>query len=115
MVIVFDKVADTNITEVKTGDQVGTQFYWKYDGSNWMVDETTFTISMGADATKITFNGLSAMTPYVDQFKALNSALHNPFVDGINDDPHYDKPNSGEIVPHTYEDTDIEQDLIDGN
>lgn len=114
MVIVFNKTVDTNITEVITGDQAGTQFYWKYDGSNWMVDETTFTISMGADATKITFSSLAAMEPYVLQYKALNAALHNPFVDGIIDDPHYDKPKSGEIVPHTYVSTDIEKELKGG-
>jgi hypothetical protein len=118
MVIVFDKNIDPNITKVETNDEEGTAFYWTFDLSNWMVNSGvngTYTISMGADGTKITFTNQAAMQPYIAQFKALYPDIHSPYT-SVTNDPHYDRmPPSGQIVPHTYVNTDIEKDLIEGN
>ena len=53
------------------------------------------------------------MVPYIEQFKALHP-MRNPFKNGVNPDPYYDRPKSGEIVNHSYSLTDIEKDLING-
>jgi len=114
MIILFDRAIDANITEIVTNDEISTAFYWRYDLSNWTVNRTGFTISMGADGTKISFNSLAAMQPYIAQFEALYPDIYSP-KNGVKTDPHYDRmPPSGEIVPHTYVNTDIEKDLING-
>ena len=114
MIIIFDKNEDPNVLSVTSGDVTGEIFYWHSESGNaWTVDKTTFKIRSGADDATVNFSSAEAMEPYLEQLFALNS-LHNPVVDGVNLDGHYDHPKTGEIVSHTYIDTDIEKDLIDG-
>lgn len=115
MVIIFDKNVDPGITSVISGDVTGDIFYWQSETAHgWLIDQTNFKIRMGADDSTINFENAAAMQPYIDQFVAL-SAMYNPSVDGVNSDPFYDKPKTGKIETHTYVDTDIEKDLIEGN
>lgn len=115
MVIVFDKNVDNNITSVQSGDIIGNVFYWQSETAHgWLIDETNAKIRMGADDTTINFTNKEAMKPYIDQFIALSS-LHNPVTSGVNNDAFYDLPKTGTIVSHTYTNTDIEKDLIQGN
>jgi len=113
MVIVFDKNVDDNITSVESGDIVGDIFYWQSETAHgWLIDRTNFKIRMGADDTTINFENEEGMEPYIEQFVSM-SALINP-SEGINEDPFYDKVGTGDIAEHTYEDTDVEQEWIDG-
>lgn len=114
MVIVFDKNVDSNITSVESGDVIGDIFYWQSETAHgWLIDPTNFKIRMGADDTTINFANVASMQPYIQQFLAISTTV-NPAVDDIRDDPFYDKPKTGEIVSHTYEDTDIEKEWING-
>ncbi len=115
MVIIFDKAIDSNISSVVSGDITGEAFYWQSETSHgWLIDSTNFKIRVGADDTTINFASAEAMTPYIEQFLAPDPGK-NPVRDGINTDPFYDLPKTGTIQSHTYEDTDIEQDLINGD
>jgi hypothetical protein len=55
------------------------------------------------------------MQVYKTQLEIATSHAHNPYVDGILEDPKYDKIPTGYIESHSYNDTDIEQDLINGD
>lgn len=114
MVIIFDKNVDANITSVESGDVIGEIFYWQSETAHgWTIDRTNFKIRMGADDATINFANSEGMQPYIDQFIAMSS-MYNPAVDGVNTDPFYDKPKTGQIEEHTYVDTDIEQEWKDG-
>lgn len=114
MIIAFDKNLDANIQSVVSGDITGEIFYWQSETANgWLIDNTNFKIRLGADDTTINFTSAAAMLPYITQMTSMGT-IHNPVIDGINLDPFYDNPKTGTIQPHTYVDTDIEQDLIDG-
>jgi hypothetical protein len=114
MVIVFDKNIDPGIISCVSNDVVGEKLYLQSETHHaWTVDETNFRIRMGADDSTVNFSSKDAMTPYLDQFMALTRRT-NPYSDGIRQDPYYDKPKTGEIVPHTYVHTDIERTLIEG-
>lgn len=116
MIILFDKDIDSNITSILSNDVECTRFYWNDTTSNWGVDLTGFHITMGADATVITFNSAEALQPYIDQFLSIDEGI-SPINDFV-PNPDYvrgDKSSNGQIVPHTYVDTDIEKDLIEGS
>ena len=118
MIITFDKSKDSNIDSVVSGDITGDIFYWQSEtASGWLIDNTNFKIRLGADDTTINFTSAASMIPYITQMTSMGT-IHIPTEeqDGINTDTYYDKfPPTGIINSHTYVDTDIEQDLIDGD
>jgi len=117
MIITFDKSIDPNISSVESGDVVGDIFYWQSETANgWLIDNTNFKIRLGADDTTINFTSADSMLPYIEQMTLMGN-LHIPTEDqdGLNTNPFNDKiGNTGNINGHTYVDTDIEQDYIDG-
>ena len=65
----------------------------------------------------VVFDTIENMDVYLTQIDLLDGQMINPGVDGVQK-PDWDvasRDKTEGIVPHTYEDTDIEQDLIDGN
>ena len=115
MVIIFDKDVDSNIDSIESSGIAGNIFYWQSETANgWLIDKDNFKIRIGGDDVNINFGSLESMEIYISQFLALDQG-RNPIVDGINNDPHYDLPKTGTIQSHTYVDTDIEKDLINGD
>jgi len=115
MTIVFDKNLDSNILELNVNGITGDLFKWNIAmASSYVVDSVNFKISIGAIGAVITFKSLEAMTPYIASIDNYNT-LFNPISNGILTDPFYDKIPSGAIQSHSYVDTNIEQDLIDGD
>lgn len=113
MVILFDKNVDQSITAIRSGDVDGDKFYFHYETTHgWVIDSLNFIIRVGADDTYIQFISLDAMIPYINQYEILSVRIVNPFTDGIRTDPYYDKPKTGNIVSHTYTNTDVEKELI---
>jgi len=118
MVITFDKNIDPNITKILVaGDNEYEMINVVTSGSmGWIVDRDSYTLTfIGSTDVQIVFNNLDNLHIYSKQMELATSTPYNPFANGINPDPHYDNPKSGEIQPHTYTDTDIEQDLINGD
>jgi len=114
MLIIFDKNVDPNILSVISGDVIGEMLVWSTESGNALtVDKTNYHIRSGADDATVHFANAESMEPYLNQVFAINGR-HNPIADGVDYDGHYDRPKTGQIVSHTYIDTDVEQDLIDG-
>ncbi len=114
MTILFDKNQDSGITTIDCGGMDADVFKWDVEGaSSHIMNTTNFKIKIGAIDTTVTFDSLAAMEPYIQSFDSYN-LLQDPFNNGVNTDPFYDKIPSGEIQSHTYVDTDIEKDLING-
>jgi len=118
MVINFDKNIDPNITKILVaGDNEYEMVNVVTSGSmGWTVDRDTFTLTfLGTTDVQIIFNNLDNLQIYSHQIEFATSTPYNPYASGINTDPHYDNPKSGGIQSHSYVDTDIEQDLINGD
>lgn len=114
MVIVFDKNFDSNISSIISSNiDADILFFQSETNHAWTIDTKSYNIRMGADDVTVAFNNYESMVPYIEQFKALHP-MRNPFKNGVNPDPYYDRPKSGEIVNHSYSLTDIEKDLING-
>ena len=114
MVIVFNKNTDSNISSIDCGEMTADVFKWNVAGAaSHIMDTSNFKIKIGAIDTIVTFASLEAMMIYIDQFDVYLTLI-NPKEDGISNDPYYDKVNTGSVQSHTYIDTNIEQDLING-
>lgn len=116
MVIVFDKNFDSNISSIISSDiDADILFFQSETNHAWTIDTKSYNIRIGADDVTVAFNDYESMVPYIEQFKALHP-MRNPFKDGVNPDPYYDKtPDStSTIISHTYVNTDIEKTLIQG-
>jgi hypothetical protein len=117
MIILLDKNIDPNISSILfTNDGAEyDQFFWNLnENTTVLVDNINFKISVVASNMSVSFSNADAMNLYLDQFKMVSKA-RNIFSEGsIELDPYYDKPKTGEIVSHTYTNTDIEKDLIEG-
>ena len=116
MVINIDKNLDDNIVSIKVSGNEFERVNIVTSGSmGWVIDDDTHTLAIiGSTDVQISFKSDEAMQPYLKQIEYDLGFPYNPFVKGINKDPHYDKIPTGHIVPHTYETTDVEKDLIDG-
>ena len=63
----------------------------------------------------VVFDSLESMNPYLEQIDLLDGEIFNPGVNGIQK-PSWDvasRDKTEGIVSHTYENTDVEQELID--
>jgi hypothetical protein len=117
MVIVFDTRTTPNITEILWDGTPVTVFNWSVtDDSTSAFDYEGFRIIVGATGVQVKFDSAEALEPYHNQYHMYISGAFNPVIDGYKVDPAYDHaPDpTGKIIPHTYENTDIEKDLIDG-
>lgn len=116
MVINFDKTIDTSITSIIVASIEYENLNVVTSGSmGWTIDNDTNTITfLGTTDVQVSFDSASALQLYATQFELATSVPYNPFTNGLATDPHYDKPKTGSIQPHTYVDTDIEKDLIAG-
>ena len=112
MVINFDKNIDSNITSIKVnGDDFEILNVVTTGSMGWTIDTDLNIITfLGTTGVQVTFNSAEALKLYSDQFELATSIPYNPFVNGLATDPHYDKIPTGHINPHTYVDTDIEND-----
>lgn len=117
MVINFNKNIDTNIQSIKvSGGDYEIVNVVTGGTMGWTIDADTNTIAfIGSTDVQVSFNNADNLQLYVDQIEAATSKPWNPFSQGLATDPHYDKIPTGNIVPHTYVNTDIEQDAINGN
>jgi len=71
-------------------------------------------IAMEISGYIIVFESLEDMEPYLTQIDLLDGEIFNPGINGIKT-PDWDvasRDKTEGIVEHTYEDTDIEKDLI---
>ena len=116
MVINFDKNVDSNIKSIKAAGMDCERVNVVTSGSmGWVVDEDTNTLTfIGSTDVQVVFKDLDSMKLYIKQIEYDLGFPYNPFVKGIDKDPHYDKIPTGHIVPHTYTSTDVEKDLQDG-
>jgi len=115
LVIIFDKNKDSGISVIDCGGLTADMFKWDIEGaSSHIIDNVNFKIKIGAIDTTVTFSSAEAMLPYIESFDNYNT-LVDVFSDGVPTDPFYDKVPSGNIQSHSYIDTDIEKDLIEGN
>lgn len=115
MVINFDKRIDDKIKNIRVNGEDGFEMVNVVtEGSmGWTVDDDTHTITfLGSTDVQITFEDDEQLDLYLQQFIYASGQPYNPYTQGLNNDPHYDKIPTGEIVPHTYTNTDVEQDLL---
>lgn len=115
MIIIFNKSVDSNIISIDCDGMDGDIFNWAIDAaSSHIIDSTNFKLKAGATDVTVTFNSLIAMKPYIDTFNHYHT-LSDPITNGVITNPGYGQFESGTINPHTYVDTNIEQDLINGD
>jgi hypothetical protein len=115
MIILFNKATNPDILSIEIGTFVADQYYWTTRGGNyWCVDETNNKIICGGETTAISFRTKDSMKPYIDQLLATDPTIVDPAINPINTDPYLDKPKTGSIVSHTYINTDVEKELVDG-
>ena len=112
MVINFDKNIDSNITSINvSGVEYELLNVITAGSMGWTIDRDSNIITfIGSTDIQVTFNSTLALKLYSDQFELATSIPYNPFANGLATDPHYDKIPTGHINPHTYIDTDIEND-----
>lgn len=73
-------------------------------------------IAMEISGYIVLFDALSSMQPYLDQIDLVDGELFNPGINGVKK-PDWDvagRDKTEGIQSHTYEDTDIEKDWING-
>ena len=118
MVIVFDMRTTPHLIDIDYGGTSVTTFNWSVtDDSTCAFDyDDEYRIIIGATGVQVKFDSPEALEPYYNQYHMYISGAFNPVTDGYKVDPAYDTaPDpSGQIIPHTYENTDIEKDLING-
>jgi hypothetical protein len=116
VVINIDKTLDDNIKSIKVNGNDYERVNIVTNGSmGWVVDKDTNTFAIiGSTDIQIIFSSEDAMMIYVKQIEHDLGFPYNPYVKGINKDPHYDKIPTGNIVKHTYTTTDVESDLKNG-
>jgi len=117
MVIHFNKNTDTNISSIKVSNTDYEIVNVVAEGSmGWAVDEDTHTITfLGSTDTQISFKDQLSLEIYLTQIETALGIPYSPFINGIANDPHYDKIPTGTIQQHQYENTDIEKELINGS
>ena len=117
MVINFDKNIDSSITSIiVSGVEYELLNVITAGSMGWTIDNDSNIITfLGTTDVQVTFNSPTALKLYSDQFELATSTPYNPFVSGLQTDPHYDSPKTGSIQSHTYIDTDIEKELIGNN
>jgi len=117
MVINFDKDLDPNIESIKTSNIEFEMINVVTTGSmGWSIDRDNNILTfLGTTDIKISFSSLDSLHIYSTQMELATSNPYNPYVSGLAEDPHYDKIPTGKIMNHTYEDTNVEQDLINGD
>lgn len=114
MVIIFNKSVDSNIMTIDCGNMSADIFNWAISAStSHVIDSLNFKLKAGATDVTVTFNSLEAMAPYIESFRQFHT-LNNPITNGVIINPGYARFESGTINSHTYANTDIEQELIDG-
>lgn len=115
MVVVFDTRTTPHLTGIDYGGTSVTVFNWSMtDDSTCAFDYEGFRIIVGATGVQVKFDSAEALEPYYNQYHMYVSGAFNPVTDGYRTDPHNDHIPTGNIVSHTYENTDIEKDLING-
>jgi hypothetical protein len=116
MIIIFDRDIDPNIVSIMaSGKDCNKYIYLGKSGNGWGIDDKTgFTISIGAETVIFTFANGESMQPYIHQLLESVPTSVYPSLQ-LNHDMFYDRPQTGEIVSHTYDvDGDIEKELING-
>lgn len=115
MVIIFDKSVDANITTIDCGGMDADIFNWAIEAaSSHIIDSINFKLKAGATDVTVTFSSLEAMNPYTESFNTYHT-MNNPITSGVITNAGYGQFESGVINTHTYIDTDVEQDLINGD
>ena len=115
MVIVFDKRSTPNLIDIDYDGTSVTTFNWSVtDDSTCAFDYDGFRIIVGATGVQVKFDSAEALEPYYNQYHMYISGAFNPVTDGYKVDPHYDHIPTGGIQPHSYVNTDVEKDLING-
>jgi hypothetical protein len=116
MVINIDKTIDNNIVSITANGLDCEKINIVTTGSmGWVIDDDQHVLTMiGSADVQVKFKSAEAMDIYLKQIEYDLGFPYNPFVKGINKDPHYDKVPTGNIVPHTYSTTDVEKDLLEG-
>lgn len=122
MVIKFDKTQNDKIKKIvlySYANKELDEIHWDSEtNGGWGIDFQNYNIILSTLNTLIEFEDADSMQPYINQYYKLKQFIVEPAVEGVNENPNYARElgllEDGEIVSHTYEDTDVEKSLQNG-